>query len=251
MRKVFSVALMAAMLCLVGITKDAGATVTFTLEWGACGGGAGCFGFVAGTQTVTLNPGSGQTLRLDLFLTHDIPTGISGHGFSLNFDSDLLNELNVNPAMAPSEWAGTDLDPNMVINLYAPLDATPSPIIESVLGGPAGRIALFESVNITQTLPMNGAVYTIGTGSNTAPARYRVGQAFFVANGAITDGADIFSGLFGGADGVIDSAGADIPGGLLSFGTATVNLVPEPGTVSLLGLGLVGLVLAGRRSRRS
>ena len=41
MRKVFSVALMAAMVCLVGMTKDASATITVTLEWGACAGGTG------------------------------------------------------------------------------------------------------------------------------------------------------------------------------------------------------------------
>jgi hypothetical protein len=29
----------------------------------------------------------------------------------------------------------------------------------------------------------------------------------------------------------------------------TINIVPEPGTASLLGLGLIGLVVAGRRSR--
>jgi hypothetical protein len=37
----------------------------------------------------------------------------------------------------------------------------------------------------------------------------------------------------------------------LPFNGASINVVPEPGTVSLLGLGLVGLILAGRRSRRS
>ena len=43
MRKVFSVALMAAMLCLVGMTKDAGATVTIFARVGLrAAGGAGC-----------------------------------------------------------------------------------------------------------------------------------------------------------------------------------------------------------------
>jgi hypothetical protein len=37
------VLLTAALLSLVGLAKDASATITVTLEWGACGGGNGCF----------------------------------------------------------------------------------------------------------------------------------------------------------------------------------------------------------------
>src|SRR4029450_2064367 len=77
----------------------------------------------------------------------------------------------------------------------------PPTTLEST-GAVAGRINSFESVNDffgTQLLPRNGAAYSVGTWTATAPARYRVGQAFFTVNaGAFTDGADVFSGLFNG-----------------------------------------------------
>lgn len=253
MRKVFSVGLMAAMLCLVGMTRDAGATVTIALEWGACGGGAG--GCTAlGSNTIAVNPGGGQTLRLDIFLSHNEPGGLVGHGFSLNFDTDLLNELNAG-AMGTVEWVGSDTDPSLasgVSNNYSPISVGNIPATPDSSAGAAGRFNLIESASLTAQLPVNGAAYTVGSVTATAPARYRVAQAFFVVNGAITDGADVFSGLFNSPfDAILDSAGFGLPAGSLNFGTATLNVVPEPGTVSLLGLGLVGLVLAGRRSRRS
>ena len=245
MRKLFSAALMAGLLCLVGMTKDAGATVTFALEWGECAGG--CIGL--GTDTIYGSAAPGQTLRLDIFLSHDLTQGIQGLAYSLNFDTAFDNELNLGP-MAQTEWAGTDVDPGPGIQNWTPITTGVASTVESTLAV-AGRINSYESGGIVGVLPANGVAYTVGTSTGTAPARYRVAQAFFTTNGATTDGADVFSGLFNGLfDHIID--GNDVPIALdtITFGTASVN-VPEPGTVSLLGLGLVGLVLASRRSRRS
>jgi len=244
MRKQFSVALMAGLLCLVGMTKEAGATVTIALEWGECAGG--CIGL--GTDTLYGSDAPGQTLRLDIFLSHDLTLGLKIHVFSLNFDTALENELNLGP-MAQAEWAGTDVAPGPLAQSYLPITNGLSGQVESS-GATAGRINSYESYAIFGVLPANGVAYTVGSSTATAPARYRVGQAFFTANGAIADGPDIFSGFFNSLVDTIDDGNAQpVPVGTITFGTAA--LIPEPGTVSLLGLGLVGLVLASRRRRRS
>jgi hypothetical protein len=251
MRKVFSVAMMAAMVCLVGMSRDASATATVTLVWGACGGGAGgCLG--TGTSTLTVAPGGGQTVRLDIFLQHNEVTGMNANVFSLNFDTDLGNELNFTAGMPPVEWLGTDTNPGPGNDAYVPFTAGTGGTFES-LGASAGRINSYDSGTVaTSNLPATGVAYTVGTFTATAPASYRIGQAFFTVNaGAFVDGADVFSGSFNGGFDV--STNGDNATVTMNFGTASVNSIPipEPGTVSLLGLGLLGLVLAGRRSRRS
>jgi hypothetical protein len=246
MRKVFSVALMAAMVCLVGMTKDASATITVTLEWGAC---SACTGL--GTDTLLVAPGGGQTLRLDIFMSHDVAAGFESHSFSLNFDTALDNELNLGP-MTTIEWGGSDVDPGPNTSSYSALSTGVSTLDST--GANAGRANSFESAGITGVLPASGVAYSVGTNTATAPARYRVGQAFFtVTASAASDGADIFSGAFnlpGIIDTFVDGNGTLISNATVIYGNATVN-IPEPGTVSLLGLGILGLVLAGRRVRRS
>jgi len=225
MRKVFSVALMAAMVCLVGMTRDAGATVTISLVWsGTTGVG------VTGGNVIDANPG--DVLSLDLVLTHDEATGVSSHGISVNFDSDLGDELNLLDAAA---WSGLSYMLVMATANYAPLGAGVGPNIESSMVA-GGQIGTYESATTaTQGIPIG--TYVIGT------------ARFLVTANVATDLDDLFTGLFRvGDDGLFNGAGLPT---VNVFGTGAVNLVPEPGTASLLGLGLVGLVLAGRRSRRS
>ncbi|MBW2493731.1 MAG: PEP-CTERM sorting domain-containing protein [Deltaproteobacteria bacterium] len=54
-----------------------------------------------------------------------------------------------------------------------------------------------------------------------------------------------------GTDDVLDLAG-NVISGTTTFNVATINVapVPEPGTLSLLGMGLGGLYMVGRRSSR-
>jgi len=248
MRKVFSVGLLAAMLCMVGITKDAGATVTVSLVWGAANGG---ITFLGDTALCPVGTCAGSTLRLDIFMSTDLTQGLKIHTFSMNFDTALDNELNLGPMVAV-EWGGTDINPGPPAQLYTPITVgIPSGSVEST-GAIAGRINGFESGSLVGILPRNLAAYSVGTYTATSPANYRVGQVFFTTNGATLDGADVFMGLFNGVfDDIFDGDGNVIAPANIVFGTATLNAIPEPGTVSLLGLGLVGLVLAGRRSRRS
>ena len=77
-----------------------------------------------------------------------------------------------------------------------------------------------------------------------------MGTAAFVlsgTSGVISVGGH---GINGGTT-ITDGAGADITlnGALVSLGTFQIVAIPEPTTASLLGLGLLGLTVAGRRRK--
>jgi hypothetical protein len=228
MRKVFSVVLMAAMVCLVGMTRDAGATVTFSLVFASSTNGG------VGIGTSSLLTSAGDTVVVNIVMTTNQTLG--GHGVSVNFDTDFDNELNL---LGTGNWAGLTFGTTTMVTNYAQIGFnSPISTVESS-GGSGGRINTYESGQLSGPLFLPTGSYVIGT-------------ARFVVNGSVaTDGNDLFTGLFNtGVDDVLDNTFAVITTGLVFTG-AEVNVVPEPGTVSLLGLGLVGLVLAGRRSRRS
>ena len=80
---------------------------------------------------------------------------------------------------------------------------------------------------------------------------YQIGTVLWSVNAGVNDdGADLLSGLFNVGGDAIGGAGfVDISDQAL-FHSATVNVVPEPGTAGLLGFGLIGLVALSRRRAR-
>lgn len=88
---------------------------------------------------------------------------------------------------------------------------------------------------------------------SVAPGTFRIGTIVWDTSGT-TSGTEVIAALIdagGGGIAVAINGNAIFVGAGSDFtlGTHILTIIPEPGTASLLGLGLVGLVLAGRRSR--
>src|SRR5262245_39240807 len=178
-------------------------------------------GAIAPTDSVSAAPG--DTLTMALRLRNDVRLSLAFYSLSYDLDGD--DELDVVSAV---EWAG--------FSFFGPppcFICFPPPSTETFVGPFRGQIQRQGG-----PLPVAAGIFAGG---------YQMGTVVWKVNAGVNDdGADILSLLEFGVDGIFDADLNDISGSVL-FRPATVNLIPEPGAASLLGLGLVVLALRFRR----
>jgi hypothetical protein len=227
MRKVFSVALMAFAFGLVqsanaGVTIDLhfrDATVPTGITINAGDLGPGClFGGYAGGSVA-----SGYCM--DVVMTSD--HAFVGMAATVTYDSD--NGLAIGSMY---EWVG----PVVGWSRGAP-NAWCSP--PGGLQDVGGEIRSFDCVVAPPAPPPSVAAGT-----------YTIGTIVWDTSGT-TSGTEVIAAMI---NDLIDGVAAIINGNVVTLTSADVvvgshilTIIPEPGTASLLGLGLVGLILAGRR----
>jgi hypothetical protein len=222
---------------LFGFSSSAGASASVDLVWVSTSNTDPAhtpLSVGVGTSAIMAHPG--DHVGLAIYLTAG-SEGLSAWGISLSFNDQVQvlhtpNEFGVKPTATCTPFPAC---------FFA--SPTMSPFTPGVSGvSPSGPIT-------------TGFVYTfeagtLGNGLLGSFGPLKIGEVWFEVQSTVgTDGADVASGFFNaGTDGAFDNTSMPVA---MIFGNAAVDLWgPEPGTATLLGLGLLGLTLAGRRNRK-
>ena len=127
----------------------------------------------------------------------------------------------------------------------------------------SGALGKLSKIGYSRTLPA-GYFFNLGVLTNTGTQVRNMSAAAFAAQpggvsfvvgtitfhkGPFTVGTFVISPVIVSTDDFLDAGGGVVTGTSI-FNSATLINIPEPGTVSLLALGLGGLALAGRRRSR-
>jgi hypothetical protein len=217
-RRLFAAASILIGVALLSSDSRAGATVDLLFV-------ARNYAPIAPTDSVGALPGDRFTMAV--LLRNDEP--ITAAIFSLNYDLDGDNELDV---VSVSQWIGVRIA-FPALDFFRPL-GPPRAVTSTFVGS-------FNSAtnNFARTLPPAGGAFAGG---------YEMGTVVWLVNAGVNDdGADIISGILNPGVDCFGDAFVNLRDARVSFNSATVNLVTEPDTAALLGLGLVGLVLLHRR----
>ncbi len=174
---------------------------------------------IVGTNSIDAS--AGDLLTATVSMRADALTGVSSYGISVMFDMDMgSNELDL---IMVRELLNFPFAFNFDMGCADTQESTFALV---------GQVLTCEAATIGAGPPPPVSVDII-------ELDFRVTAN--VANGNI----DIMTGNFNpGFDGVFDNASLEV---MPVYGTASVNLIPEPSTGILVGLGLGGLLVCSRK----
>ncbi len=217
------------------IAGSAGAAITLDMIWAApasVGGGTPTLSFV-GTPDANLGGGClkfgvGQQdgYCLELILTIDVPWAAATSNFGWNEAGSGMVNTNV---------------ANESFGLGNPLTALGMTHV-----GPAYRDT--GECSVVGCDKVIGSVGAAAGADSGAAGTWTLGSVNFDLTGTVVGTHEIENFWREDIDGIGNTT-SDLPL-TTPLASGYVTVVPEPGTVSLLGLGIVGLVLAGRRRDR-
>ncbi|HWB87353.1 MAG TPA: PEP-CTERM sorting domain-containing protein [Bryobacteraceae bacterium] len=219
-------------------------------------GFAAAFAAAPGAMAGEINfsfSGNGITATGVLVVGQQSSNSSNPPGYEITGISGTFSDTNVNVSGA-------------ITGLTSPISYVNNPLVSgfsSTSGGlsyddlfyPAGNspavcFALINGVP-TLTYPFSGGLFDIyGVAFNIAGPGGYVGEIW--SNGDVGGGPIIYAAGLANATSLVDNpnAGPDsgVPPG--RYGTFTASAVPEPGSLVLLGIGLLGLVAVGARKRK-
>lgn len=214
---------MTVVAALVALAIHGGASAsTVNLRWTGASD-PGVLGI--GTNIVDVSGAAGPVLlTLDLVIGADA-AGIGAYGLDLEFDTDGANELDLVSSQTLS-WGNAK-----ATRTLKPLAPGLLSSQESELGGPEGQAFGFDG-------------FTLGQGPTLLTLTFArlifQTHVLRVAN----DGADIFST---NERDPIATAFFDNLNRPIQTAPLFASVIPEPGTIALLGAGLIGLAVGTRR----